>query len=170
VRVRSVAADGQFNHANGVAALLAATRLGAELPYAARAVAQVADVAGRFRVVEIAGVPTRLVLAKNPAGFAAVLDLVAPYRTPVVVAINARVADGLDPSWLYDVDFERLVDRRVIATGDRWRDVSARLFYAGVPHECVPSARDAIASAVRGTWGVDVVANYTAFAELHGSL
>ena len=32
----------------------------------------------------------------------------APPPAPVVVAINARIADGRDPSWLWDVPFERL--------------------------------------------------------------
>ena len=58
-----------------------------------------------------------------------------PGRTaPLVVSINARVADGADPSWLWDVPFERLAGRTVVATGDRFRDLSVRLHYAGVAH------------------------------------
>jgi UDP-N-acetylmuramyl tripeptide synthase len=159
---------GRFNHANGVGALLCAVRLGVEPAAAAAAIASVTDVAGRFRVIDVDGVGARLLLAKNPAGWGAVLDLVEGDDAPVVVAINARVADGRDPSWLYDVDFERLAGRRVVASGDRWRDLSTRLFYAGVEHECATVPRDAVAAARSGERRVDVIANYTAFAELLG--
>jgi lipid II isoglutaminyl synthase (glutamine-hydrolysing) len=160
---------GRFNQANAVAALLCARRLGVPLADAAAGIASLREVAGRFSALEVDGVAARLLLAKNPAGWSALLDLVAEGSTPVVVAVNARVADGRDPSWLYDVDFERLAGRRVVASGERWRDVAARLFYAGVDHEVAPDPRDAIlvAGAGRGAVDVvDVVANYTAFASL----
>ena len=38
---------------------------------------------------------------------------------PVVLSVNARIADGLDTSWLWDVPFERLPGRPVVATGER---------------------------------------------------
>ncbi len=45
----------------------------------------------------------RLLLAKNPAGWAELLDLLEGGTDPVVIGINARIADGHDPSWLWDV-------------------------------------------------------------------
>jgi NADPH:quinone reductase-like Zn-dependent oxidoreductase len=78
-----------------------------------------------------------------------------------VVAINARTADGHDPSWLWDVPFERLRGRHVVATGERGLDLAVRLHYAEVDH-----SREAdLLAAVRAAGGadVDVVANYTAF-------
>jgi lipid II isoglutaminyl synthase (glutamine-hydrolysing) len=158
---------GRFNRANAVGALLAATRLGVGPDDAAVAIAALAGVAGRFSTLEVDGRRARLMLAKNPAGWSALLDLVADDDAPLVVAINARVADGQDPSWLYDVEFERLGDRSVVASGERWRDVSTRLFYAGVEHDDVPDVRDAIVAARPDPGDVDVIANYTAFAELY---
>lgn len=157
---------GRFNHANGLGALLAAARLGVEPAAAAEAIAQVKEVAGRFSTREFEGRTARLMLAKNPSGWSALLDLVAGDDVPVVVAINAKVADGHDTSWLYDVDFERLGARRVVASGERWRDVSTRLFYAGVAHGEAPDPRAAIAMARSDRGAVDVIANYTAFSEL----
>ena len=61
------------------------------------------------------GRPVRLLLAKNPAGWTAVFDLLdesGPRRSPLVLSVNARTADGLDTSWLWDVPFERLAGRR----------------------------------------------------------
>jgi UDP-N-acetylmuramyl tripeptide synthase len=112
----------------------------------------------------------RLLLAKNPAGWHEALDLIAPAPAPVVVAINARIADGHDPSWLWDVAFERLAGRLVVATGERRHDLAVRLRYAGVEHDTVADVTDAVrraASAPDHPVGgvIDVAANYTAFQE-----
>ncbi|HET9061473.1 MAG TPA: DUF1727 domain-containing protein, partial [Acidimicrobiales bacterium] len=109
----------------------------------------------------------RLLLAKNPAGWSEVFDMLGPAGTPVVVAINARTADGHDPSWLWDVPFERLSGRTVVATGERCLDLAVRLHYAEVEHVV---ERDIAAAVLRHEGAVDVVANYTAFHQLLASL
>jgi hypothetical protein len=99
-----------------------------------------------------------------------------------VVSINARIADGADPSWLWDVPFERLANRTVVATGDRWADLSVRLRYAGVAHSteadpvrAVAATASAASAGGAGPDGgdpdtvVDVIGNYTAFHELLGA-
>jgi hypothetical protein len=45
---------------------------------------------------------------QEPAGWSELLDLVGKDDGPIVISINARTADGADPSWLWDVPFERL--------------------------------------------------------------
>jgi UDP-N-acetylmuramyl tripeptide synthase len=161
---------GAFNRANATAALLAAVRLGVDPSVAATAIAGVDEVAGRFSVRTLRGIRVRLLLAKNPAGWQALLDLVAEDTAPLVLAVNARVADGRDPSWLYDVEFERLAGRAVVASGERWRDLSTRLYYADVAHETRQDLGDAVALAAQGSPTVDVIANYTAFAALWTTL
>ena len=97
----------------------------------------------------------------------------------MVLSINARTADGFDTSWLWDVPFERLVGRSVMATGDRRLDLAVRLRYAGVESAVVPEPLDAVDRAVRPRYrdtghdvdrapgpAVDFVGNYTAFADL----
>jgi len=87
--------------------------------------------------------------------------------TGVVVAVNARAADGRDPSWLWDVPFEVLQGRHAIAAGERSRDVAVRLRYAGVEHVRVDGLAEAIraarSTAAGGGGPVEVLANYTAF-------
>jgi UDP-N-acetylmuramyl tripeptide synthase len=77
-----------------------------------------------------------LALVKNPVGFTEVLRtiLTAPGRRTLLLAINDRFADGTDVSWLWDVEFERLVDRVNVAVcaGLRAEDMAVRLKYAGV--------------------------------------
>jgi CobQ-like glutamine amidotransferase family enzyme/UDP-N-acetylmuramyl tripeptide synthase len=123
--------------------------------------AAVEEVAGRYAVLEFEGASARLLLAKNPAGWEEVFAMLRPWPRPVVVAINARTADGHDPSWLWDVPFERLRGRRVVATGERCLDLAVRLHYGGVGHVTEPCLKRALAKA--GPGEVDVVANYTAF-------
>ncbi|HWD55067.1 MAG TPA: MurT ligase domain-containing protein [Acidimicrobiales bacterium] len=167
-----LALPGRFNQANALLAAVAAEACGIDAVKALDAMAQVKDVAGRFTVRAFGETQARLMLAKNPAGWEELLDLVAGGSAPLVVSINARVADGADPSWLWDVPFERLAGRTVVATGDRYRDLSVRLRYAAVAHttEADP-ARAVIAAAAGGRADalVDVIGNYTAFHDLLGA-
>jgi UDP-N-acetylmuramyl tripeptide synthase len=130
--------------------------------------AAIGEVAGRYRTVTVGETRARLLLAKNPAGWLEVFDLLAPPPTPVVIAINAKIADGKDPSWLWDVPFERLRGRMVMATGERSRDLAVRLHYAEVEHRHQPDPIAAIRSVVAPE--VDVVANYTSFQTISAGL
>jgi UDP-N-acetylmuramyl tripeptide synthase len=164
---------GRFNQANALMAAVAASACGVDVDAALDAMKSVEQVEGRFTVRRFGTVRARLMLAKNPAGWDELLDLVARSRAPLVVSINARIADGADPSWLWDVPFERLAGRGVVATGDRYRDLSVRLQYAGVVHATEADPVQAVQAAGTddaGTDGVvDVIGNYTAFGDLLGA-
>jgi UDP-N-acetylmuramyl tripeptide synthase len=172
----TLALPGRFNHANALMAAVAAATQGVEVGDALAAMASVGEVAGRFTIRAVGGVPTRLMLAKNPAGWSELLDLVEGDVGPIVISINARTADGADPSWLWDVPFERLGSRTVVATGDRCRDLSVRLHYAEVPHavetdpvtavQLAAASSDFAEGAFEAWHPVDVIGNYTAFDEL----
>jgi lipid II isoglutaminyl synthase (glutamine-hydrolysing) len=154
---------GRVNRANAAMALAAASALGAAEEPALEAMRSVHDVAGRYRSATVEGSEVRFLLAKNPAGWQEALEMLAPPPRPVIVAINARVADGHDPSWLWDVPFEQLAGRLVVATGERRCDLAVRLHYAEVDHVVAASLREAVRAA--GGPAVDLAANYTAFQE-----
>jgi UDP-N-acetylmuramyl tripeptide synthase len=126
---------GRCNAANAAMAMAAARIAGVDPEDALAAMVGIANVAGRYREVNLGPASARLLLAKNPAGWNETLDFLAPAPAGVVVAVNARGPDGYDTSWLWDVDFERLEGRPVVAAGERALDVAVRLRYAGVPHE-----------------------------------
>jgi UDP-N-acetylmuramyl tripeptide synthase len=163
---------GRFNHANALMAAVAAGTRGVDLEAALDAMAAVEQVAGRFTVRRFGPVSARMMLAKNPAGWTELLEMVAGDDGPVVVSINSRIADGADPSWLWDVPFERLGARPVVATGDRFRDLAVRLQYAGVDHVAEGDPETAVAKAAAAAAAnvaggvVDVIGNYTAFNDL----
>jgi UDP-N-acetylmuramyl tripeptide synthase len=154
---------GRVNRMNASMALAAAATMGADPARAAEALADVTDVAGRYRTARVGSTELRLLLAKNPAGWVEALDMLAPPPQPVIVSINARIADGHDPSWLWDVPFERLAGRFVVATGQRRLDLAVRLRYAGVEHVVAHTIDEAVRAC--DAPHVDVAANYTAFQE-----
>lgn len=183
----SLSLPGRFNVANAAMAAVAASALGIDVGDALAAMATVEEVEGRFARVPVGELTARLLLAKNPAGWAELLDLVEGSQSPVVLGINAQIADGRDPSWLWDVAFERLQGRLVVATGERAHDLAVRLRHAGVAHRVVPDQMQALHTAAAGatTAGtvfggggsaaaggalpgleVDYIGNYTAFQEL----
>jgi lipid II isoglutaminyl synthase (glutamine-hydrolysing) len=78
------------------------------------------------------------------------------------------VVDGLDTSWLYDVDYAALHGHRVLVTGDRRFDLAVRLEVNEVPFEVVDTFTDAVAAVPPGR--LEVIANYTAFQDIRAEL
>ena len=142
---------GRCNLANAAMAAVAAGRSGVDAADALAAHGERSRGRRPLTVRTFGGGARRLLLAKNPAGWAELLDMLGPAPPPVVIGINARIADGHDPSWLWDVPFERLAGRLVVATGERCHDLAVRLRYAGVDHVIVPTIwrRVAVAAAAR---------------------
>lgn len=157
---------GRFNLANAACAFAAARVMGVPATAALEGMKTVRAPSGRYAVGTFNGVQGRLLLAKNPAGWAESLLLAT--TDPMVLAVNAAAADGRDMSWLWDVDFEQLRDRHVICTGPRAQDLAVRLDYAGVEHTVVPDLLEAFADPrLRKVEGpVDVISTYTPFQKL----
>ena len=153
---------GRFNKGNAVCALAAAVEMGVYAPVAIKGMRTVQAPAGRFAIGSYGDTKARLVLAKNPAGWAE--SLLVMQSDPVILAIDSLIADGTDVSWLWDVDYEQLAGRRVIATGPRSADLAVRLSYAEVEHEVIPDVADALKGPFDGT--VDVLATYSVFLRL----
>jgi len=158
---------GSWNLANAALAVTAATtHFGVDPDRAAAAAATITTVAGRYMSVPLGdGRSARVLLAKNPAGWTEVLRHLSRRAGSVVIAVNARVADGKDPSWLWDVPYELLQQSTVAAAGERALDVAVRLRYAGVEHIV---ERDAITAAARLPGeDVHIVASYTQFSAIY---
>lgn len=152
---------GKFNISNAACALAAAGLLGIDPQTAIAGMRTVTSPAGRFGTAHFGSTTARLVLAKNPAGWAEALPLV--HTDTVILAIDSAAADGRDVSWLWDVEYEQLAGRRVIATGPRAQDLAVRLRYAEVESSCVPELSEAV---VGHSEPVDIVATYTPFQRL----
>jgi len=159
----AVALPGEYNRRNALTAVATAAALGIAPASAAAAIAEVRSVAHRYAVIDHGGQRVTLLLAKNPAGWREILPLLHA-ADGLLLAINAREADGRDTSWLWDIPFEQLPARPTVAVGEAAADLELRLAYAEKAHQVD-------ADPVRGLrrlppGNVTVVANYTAFSEL----
>ncbi|SFS81795.1 MurT ligase domain-containing protein [Saccharopolyspora flava] len=160
----ALALPGHVNRVNATFALAAALELGGEEAPALARIRRISQAAGRYDTVRVGGRKVRLLLAKNPASWLEMLDLVSGNDEPLVLVVNSREADGYDVSWLWDVDFEMLRGRPVQVAGDRALDLAVRLRYAQVPATVASTVEVALGGTDGGV--PDVIANYTAFRDV----
>jgi UDP-N-acetylmuramyl tripeptide synthase len=125
---------GLYNVYNALAAAALARALGASFDEIVAGLERFDAAFGRFERIEMGSRTLLMLLIKNPAGAnEAVRTLVAGAAPKLaVVALNDAIADGKDTSWIWDVDFEPLLDGldRVIVTGDRAAELALRFKYA----------------------------------------
>ncbi len=161
-----VSLPGRANRGNLAMATAAANLLGMPIDRALAEIAGLRSVSGRYGRHRVNGHEVIVLLAKNPAGWCETLDvideLLPDHSGTVVVAVNARGPDGRDPSWLWDVPFEQLAGRAVIATGERATDLAVRLDHARVTYT-KDTRPPLVAAASAGADPVVVAATYTNF-------
>jgi UDP-N-acetylmuramyl tripeptide synthase len=155
----SLGLPGVFNRVNACFTLAAMEHVGIDVATAAARLSTVQSVQGRYGTRRFGARSVRLLLAKNPAGVAALLDNLDEVNDEVWVSINAQIADGKDPSWLYDAPFEKLRGRKIRCLGERSLDIAYRLEVDDVEATVVNdrSELDQTGEAVT------IIANYTAF-------
>ncbi|MEU5832712.1 MurT ligase domain-containing protein [Streptomyces diacarni] len=155
---------GRANKANAATSAAVAAAFGVPPQTALERMYAVKAVAGRYDVVQYQDRDIRLLLAKNPAGWLETFSLIDPPPAPVILAVNARSADGTDTSWLWDVDYGRLAGHPICVIGDRKLDLAVRLEVAGVHFQVCEDAADAVRRCPPGR--IEAIANYTAFQDL----
>ncbi len=171
---------GLHNVLNATAALAGAIAMGVPAQAAAAAISEVPAAFGRAETITVDGRELVLLLAKNPAGANENVRtlLLDPGEHDLLVALNDRIADGRDVSWIWDVDWEPLLPRvrRLTATGERAADLALRFRYAGLPDErlhVIPdhtaALTDALAATPVGT-RLEVLPTYTAMHDIRADL
>jgi UDP-N-acetylmuramyl tripeptide synthase len=130
---------GLYNVYNGLAAAALALALEVPLDEVEAGLGRFDAAFGRFERIEIEGRRLLMLLIKNPAGANEAVRTVVDGGAPRValLALNDAIADGRDVSWIWDVDFEPLLDsvETLVVTGDRAEELALRFRYAGVPDE-----------------------------------
>ena len=112
----------------------------------------------------------QLYLAKNPAGWNETLTHISKDETAkTIFAFNCNIADGKDPSWLYDVDFETTPLNEVIVFGERNLDMTLRLEIAGKKVIRAESISEALEKCPENSH-TNIVASYTQFLKLSRTL
>jgi len=165
---------GGLSAASNVGAAAAALLcLGVSLDVVAEALADMPTVFGRGEEINVGGATGLLMLMKNPAGGNELIaELLEDGYRRVFVAVNDRYADGLDVSWLWDIEFERLAGHtdQLVASGRRAYDMAVRLKYAGLEVAAVPDVREAMLLMADGEEPFAILATYTAMREIRTAL
>jgi lipid II isoglutaminyl synthase (glutamine-hydrolysing) len=169
---------GLYNVYNAVAAVATALRLEVPPATVVGAIEGFGGAFGRVETIPIEGRQVSILLIKNPAGANEVLRTLTleEGRHDLWLALNDRIADGRDVSWIWDADFEILAGRvrRAVCTGTRAEEMALRLKYAGLDAS-IETDRDlprSLDRAVRGAAGERLYAlpTYTALLELRDEL
>ncbi len=121
-------------------------------------------------------------LIKNPAGATGVFETIANQLKPkdrLLIALNDNLADGRDVSWIWDANFEVLLqnssraksrDLYIICSGKRATDMAVRLKYAGFDPNTISVEVDpkkALKQAREGLKGkLYILPTYTALLQL----
>jgi UDP-N-acetylmuramyl tripeptide synthase len=145
---------GLYNVYNALAAAALTELLGASLDEVAAGLARGAPAFGRFERIAVDGRHVLLLLVKNPAGANEAIRTLVAAGTPraALVALNDEIADGRDVSWIWDVDFEPLLEglERVVASGARAAELALRFKYGGLPEQAIEVVPDLAAALDRG--------------------
>jgi UDP-N-acetylmuramyl tripeptide synthase len=167
---------GLYNVYNALAAVAAGLRSGVPLEQVRKGLESMRAVFGRVETIEVSGKPVSILLIKNPAGANEVLRTLTLESSnggiDLWLALNDRIADGRDVSWIWDADFELLSGgvRRVICSGTRAPEMALRLKYAGWPEESIevmePIGRSLDAAVAAAPERLFALPTYTALLEL----
>ena len=132
---------GLYNVYNALAAAALAKTLGASREEVKAGLERFTAAFGRFERLQIGDRQLVMLLVKNPAGANEVVRTLVAGGAPrlAVLALNDGIADGRDVSWIWDVDFEPLLERleRVVVTGDRAAELALRFKYAGFDERAI---------------------------------
>jgi lipid II isoglutaminyl synthase (glutamine-hydrolysing) len=172
----TVALPGLYNVYNALAAASLALVLGASLDEVETGLSRFKAAFGRFERIPAGDRSVLLLLVKNPAGANEVVRTLVDAGKPtrVLVALNDEIADGRDVSWIWDVDFEPLVEGmdEVIVTGSRAEELALRFRYGGVPPDTIKVVKGLGAALTYGIEGTPsgeelvVLPTYTAMLAL----
>lgn len=150
---------------NAVLMVEAARLMGADVPVEALE-ELTSNTPDRMSVFEFAGQKVQVKLAKNPESWReALLDA---QTDQVILSVNARGIDGLDTSWLWDIDYSVLRGKFVVCTGERALDVAYRLSVQGIDVRVADTfshAVDVIRNQAVNGEGLEIfaIASYTAY-------
>lgn len=171
---------GMYNIYNALAAAACCIQLGVSLYRIKLALKSFSAAFGRVELVDLDSRSAAILLIKNPAGANEVLRTLvtdSAEKFDLVIALNDKIADGRDVSWVWDADFEILAGRigTVVCSGTRAEEMALRVKYAGIDRGLISIEKDPV-KAVEVAGGdssnrpLFVLPTYTALLNLHESL
>jgi lipid II isoglutaminyl synthase (glutamine-hydrolysing) len=136
-----LALPGLYNVYNALAAAALSRVLGATHEEVKGGLERFTAAFGRFERLDLGDRRLLMLLVKNPTGANEVVRTLVAGGAPrlAVLALNDGIADGRDVSWIWDVDFEPLLERleRVVVTGERAAELALRFKYSGFDPDAI---------------------------------
>lgn len=168
---------GLYNIYNALAAYAVGREFGVTPEQIKTAFESNAQIFGRQEAIHVDGKDVTIVLIKNPVGTNSVIDMMRTETADfsLLALLNANYADGIDTSWIWDAEFEKLHDTKLkaVATGgERYRDIRVRLKVAGFADQAVYEDLTQVIDAIKAlpTDKVYIAATYTAMLQLREQL
>lgn len=170
---------GLYNIYNALAAVAVAEHFGVAPSQIKAGFDKSRAVFGRQETFKIGDKSCTLVLIKNPVGASQALEMIklAPYEFSLSVLLNAKYADGIDTSWIWDADFETIQDMPITeinAGGVRSSEIARRLRVTGYPEDKIKQHQslEEVLAAIENqkTQHAYILATYTAMLEFRDLL
>lgn len=167
-----MALTGAYNVYNALAALSVADTFGIQQDAIKEGLKRYKPDNGRMQRFNIDEHIRLMNLVKNPAGVNSTLSevLSKPNEKQIVLFLNDYESDGVDISWIYEADFERLHRedvKTIVCSGTRAHDLMVRLKYAGIEEDRLvfaPLPDEAIRLSLKEEIDTYYLPNYTAMA------
>lgn len=123
---------GIYNRYNTIAAVLLAQEVGINKNQIISALKDFQPAFGRQEILNVDGKKVQIFLSKNPTSLNESLKTISDLKAKnLLLVLNDRIPDGRDVSWIWDVDFEEIVNKfkNITISGDRAYDMGLRIKY-----------------------------------------
>lgn len=163
---------GFYNIYNIIASFAAYEASGGTIDEARRVFNDYKPQLGRMESYKVGGKSVILNLAKNPAGFNQAIETVCADKKSkdILVVVNDKPSDGTDISWIWDVEFEKLMTAntgKLMVSGLRKYDLGLRFKLSGFEGVLTEDiSAEALGTIISANGEVCyILANYTALFE-----
>ncbi len=163
---------GRYAIYNTLASVLLTRRIGLDDKKIEDGLKEFKPAFGRQENIRFNNKDIQIYLSKNPTSFNESLSTITDLNAKsIVIALNDKIPDGLDVSWIWDINFESIIKDQIniIVAGDRKYDMALRLKYAGIFIHIADNLKDAIEKATENLEKDEklyVLPNYSAMLEI----
>lgn len=138
---------GTYNKYNVLSASLFGLKEGISLQKSQNAFKSFTPAFGRQEKLRYKNRDVQIFLSKNPISFNESLSTIRDLKGKnILILLNDRIPDGLDVSWIWDINFKENMEKEtnIGVAGDRVYDMGLRLKYAGFFTHIIPDPGEAL--------------------------
>lgn len=167
---------GTYNKYNTLASYLIASSENLKVSTIIEALTTFKPAFGRQEKLSFMGKDVQIFLSKNPTSFNESLDTIKNINGKnLLILLNDQIPDGLDISWIWDINFETILgkDLNICVSGDRAWEMGLRLKHANIfthIEEDYGKALTAMAENLNTSETLFILANYSAMLNIRKAI